>query len=278
MKVLIPTNFSELSDYTMGIASKIDKAMDVEVHALTIVDAPGDSMLGEGGREISAGCMEEEVIPVSNELREQLKKWTNKYKLKTLPVVKAGDRVSQIINYIEGAKIDLVLLGTHGSKGFKEFIEGSQAEKIVRLSKAPVISIKSFDEKLDLNEILLASELVKSEHSDLNVLKNLQKAFNAHLWLAKINTPKNFETTREIKRKMKEYIEEHQLENATPIVYSEKDIETGIEHFAADYNIDLVAIGDHGYTGLKYVFRKSISKDVVNHINHPVFNFKIKPS
>lgn len=278
MKVLIPTNFSELSDYTMGIASKMAEALDVEVHALTVVDAPDDSMIGSSGREISAGCMDTEVIPISDELKNQLKVWTNKYKVKTLPIVKSGDRINQIINYIDGAGIDLVLVGTHGSKGFKEFVEGSQAEKIVRLSKAPVISIKSFNETLDLKNILLASELVKQEHSHLNVLKELQKAFGAHLWLAKINTPKNFDTTRHIKRKMAEYIEEHQLENVTPVVYCAENIEKGIEQFTEDNKVDLVAIGDHGYTGIKYIFHHSISKDVVNHIHHPVLTFKIQPS
>lgn len=277
MKLLIPTNFSELSDYTMGIASKMSKAIDVEVHVIAVVDAPDDSMMGSNGREISAGCMTEEVLPVSAELKNQLQVWANKYKLKTVPVVKSGDRINQIINYIDGAQIDLVLLGTHGSKGFKEFIEGSQAEKIVRLSKAPVISIKSFDENLHLKNILLASELVKKEHSELNVLQELQKAFNAHLYLAKINTPKNFETTRNIKQKMTEYISEHQLNNVTPVVYCAKNIEEGIAHFSEDYDIDLVAIGDHGYTGIQYIFHKSISKDVVNHIQRPVLTFKIKP-
>ena len=76
MKVLIPTNFSELSDYTMGIASKMAEALDVEVHALTVVDAPDDSMIGSSGREISAGCMDTEVIPVSEELKNQLKVWS----------------------------------------------------------------------------------------------------------------------------------------------------------------------------------------------------------
>lgn len=278
MKVLIPVNFSELSDYTMGIASKMSKQIDVEVHAINVIDAPDDSMLGSDGRTISAGCMAEEVTPVTEELKKQLQEWTNKYKLKTLPVVMSGDRISKIINYIEGAGIDLVLVGTHGSKGFKEFLEGSQAEKLVRLSPAPVISIKSFDETLNLKQILLASELVKHEHSHLEALKELQAAFDAHIWLAKINTPKNFDTTRHIKRKMTEYIEEHNLQNVTPIVYNAANIEEGIRDFVEDYNIDLVAIGDHGYTGIKYIFHKSVSKDVVNHINHPVLTFKIDPS
>ena len=75
--------------------------------------------------------------------------------------------------------------------------------------------------------------------------------------------------------KMDEYIKEHNLENVKTHVYCDFDIEKGIENFANDYNIDLVTIGDHGFTGLQYVFRKSISKDIVNHLHRPVLTFKI---
>jgi len=59
----------------------------------------------------------------------------------TKAVVVAGDASEEIINYIEGQHIDLVIMGTHGRKGMDKIIFGSVAERVLKTSPVPVMVV-----------------------------------------------------------------------------------------------------------------------------------------
>jgi nucleotide-binding universal stress UspA family protein len=52
-----------------------------------------------------------------------------------------GSPASEILAAIEGTKADLVVLGTHGRHGLSRFVLGSVAEKVVRASPVPVLTV-----------------------------------------------------------------------------------------------------------------------------------------
>ena len=49
---------------------------------------------------------------------------------------------SQIIEQIDELRPDLVVLGTHGRRGLRHAVLGSVAEKVVRLSPVPVLTVR----------------------------------------------------------------------------------------------------------------------------------------
>ena len=53
----------------------------------------------------------------------------------------AGTRHSEILNLAAERKIDLIVMGTHGRTGVKRFLLGSVAERVVRESPVPVLTI-----------------------------------------------------------------------------------------------------------------------------------------
>jgi len=56
-------------------------------------------------------------------------------------IVKMGLAWAEILNVVEETKPDLLVLGTHGRHGFKRAILGSVAEKLVRSSPVPVLTV-----------------------------------------------------------------------------------------------------------------------------------------
>ena len=50
-----------------------------------------------------------------------------------------GDPAKEIMNFIEKEKVDMVVMATHGRKGHFPF--GSVAEKVIRSSSVPVVTI-----------------------------------------------------------------------------------------------------------------------------------------
>ncbi len=52
-----------------------------------------------------------------------------------------GDPAEEILNTVEKANVDLVVMATHGYGGIKRFAYGSVAEKVVHNSTAPVLTV-----------------------------------------------------------------------------------------------------------------------------------------
>jgi len=57
-------------------------------------------------------------------------------------VVRCGTPADEIIRYAEQEGVDLIVIATHGRTGLRHIVMGSVAERIVRLSNIPVLSVK----------------------------------------------------------------------------------------------------------------------------------------
>jgi len=56
----------------------------------------------------------------------------------------SGDAATEILKTIDSDAIDLVVMGTHGSKGLEHAIFGSVAEKVVKNSPVPVLTVNPY--------------------------------------------------------------------------------------------------------------------------------------
>ena len=58
--------------------------------------------------------------------------------------VAVGDPGEEIVKTVENEKIDLVIMGTHGRKGFEHTLFGTVAHYVVIHSKAPVLIVNPY--------------------------------------------------------------------------------------------------------------------------------------
>jgi nucleotide-binding universal stress UspA family protein len=61
--------------------------------------------------------------------------------LKMRKLVLTGNPGDEIARTAEEEGVDLIVIATHGLTGWRRFISGSVAEKVVRLSSCPVLTI-----------------------------------------------------------------------------------------------------------------------------------------
>lgn len=76
-----------------------------------------------------------------------------------VPVVRSGEAPAEIIRFAEEEGVDLVVMATHGRAGIGHVLMGSIAEKVVRASRAPVLTVKPAPVK----QALLREEDVERE-------------------------------------------------------------------------------------------------------------------
>jgi nucleotide-binding universal stress UspA family protein len=127
-----------------------------------------------------------------------------------------------------------------------------------------------------LKEVVFPTSLDEDQEHLITELKKLQELLGARLHIVKINTPNHFETDRQIKEKMKKFVEKYDLKNYTLNIYNHSIEEDGIIYFAEDIHADLIALGTHGRTGLLHLLSGSIAEDVVNHANRPVWTYCLR--
>lgn len=57
-------------------------------------------------------------------------------------VIRRGEAFREIIKFAKDEKIDLIVMATHGRTGLAHVLMGSVAEKVVRYSPVPVLTVK----------------------------------------------------------------------------------------------------------------------------------------
>jgi nucleotide-binding universal stress UspA family protein len=217
-----------------------------------------------------------------NEMKERADKDFAKMKTKW---AKDGPKVSSFVEYghptptinqfVKEQKIDLIIMGTKGASGLKEFFVGSNTEKVVRWSPVPVIAIKKSAKASSIKNIVFPSTLHDDEEELTMKVKALQNFFNAKLHLLYVNTPANFRTDVLTRQMMKNFAKRFMLKDFTLNVYNDMSEELGVANFVNEINGDMIAMATHGRKGLNHLMSGSIAEDVVNHFECPIWTWKV---
>lgn len=274
--ILVPCDFSKTSIHAFRVALDIAGKSAGTVHLLNVVELPvlHDSVL------MPVLNFEEAFLKEMREKAEaEFENVVRKYNTKNAKVEKVVQfgRVSGMIEeYISDHSIDLVVLGSHGASGLRELLIGSNAEKIVRRSSAPVLVVKEYS-KSDIKNIVFPNTLETEHQEDLLLhVKDLQAFFNAKLHLVWINTPLNFTSDSVTHARLQDFAKRYMLKNYTVNVFNHPNEEDGILEFNKFIGGDLIAMGTHSRRGIAHLVNGSLAEDVVNHTTGMVWTYTLK--
>ena len=272
-RILVPTDFSKYSEEATKVAAQIAKKYNSEVILLHMLELPqqASDALGDG-KSIP------EIMLYKNRAISNLETLMDAKYLKDINVSEAIEfkKVHDgILDACEKNKVDLVVMGSHGTSGFDELFVGSNAEKVVRLSKIPVLVVKKEAKDFKARNFVFASDFSKETRKPFQKMMEFAKIFDSNLFLVMICTPNSFKTTHQAEKTMHDFIANYEMENYSTHIYNDTNIENGIINFANSVDADLIGICTHGRTGLAHFFNGSIGEELVNHAVKPVITFKI---
>lgn len=179
--------------------------------------------------------------------------------------VVSGKFLPSVLKFIDDSKIDLVVMGTHGSRGWDGFFMGSNIEKIVRTSPVPVFAVRGEVPLTSIHNIVFPCNLIPDQADIFLKIKELQKLFRARLHLLHINTGKSL--NEKLMRQLEDHARRHQLSNYDVTVLNGANIKDGVLQFCREINADMIAMITHGKRDLPHLFTESITADIVNHAN-----------
>ena len=177
-------------------------------------------------------------------------------------------------------KVDLIVMGSHGSSGLGELFVGSNTEKVVRTSTIPVLVVKVKRSNFNLKTIVMATDFSTESVEAYKKLMGIINLWEPKVYLINVNLPnEKFQSTRERKAAADRFIRQaygKDLPTGTELVFvSDFSIENGIYYIAKDKNADMIGLTTHGRSGLVHFFKGSIGEDLANHATLPVLTCKI---
>jgi nucleotide-binding universal stress UspA family protein len=123
-------------------AADLASGMKAKLYVLHVAEHSSDG----GDPQSSAYIIPEYIAEVEKQLKERLNRIANELKLQGVeaqPILVAGRAYADIVNTAKELGVDLIVIATHGRTGFSHLVFGSTAEKVVRLSPCPVLTVKS---------------------------------------------------------------------------------------------------------------------------------------
>lgn len=276
-KILVPVDFSQHSKYAFQFAADLAKLNNASIHLLHVIELPvlNDTTL------MPTLSFEQEYLKDAAEYAKRgftkLIKSTNGSTAVTSSI-EYGTPVSSILDHIKRKKIDLLIMGTKGASGLKEYFIGSNTEKLVRFSPVPVISVPGPVKIKSIKNLIFPTSLQGHQDFVMPGVKQLQELLNAKLHIVFVNTPAIFRRDRESDELLKKFANKYSLKNYTLNIYNDISEDEGVIAFTSVKNNSMVAMATHGRSGIGHLMTGSIAEDVVNHINSPVWTFRIGKS
>jgi len=142
-KIISPTDFSELSDMGLKAAMELAEHFSAEllvVHVVAPLSAAATSAAP------AAHYLPEIMENIRNNAEISLEKMMDKKvpdNLRSQSILLEGSPADEIAEYAKEVDADLIVIATHGQSGWRRFMFGSVTEKVMRLSKLPVLIIGS---------------------------------------------------------------------------------------------------------------------------------------
>jgi nucleotide-binding universal stress UspA family protein len=142
--ILVPTDLSPHAEEALAYACELAAKLDATVHLVNVIGIPA---LGvpELGVAVTSTMIDSMIAENQKGLDALVARHHDTRFGQVL--MKTGDARDMIDQAAEELGADLIVMGTHGRRGFTRALLGSVAETVVRTAPCPVLTIRSRDHK-----------------------------------------------------------------------------------------------------------------------------------
>ena len=241
-KILVPIGFSDQSIIALGQAFNLARIKKSDVVLLSVIEE--QSM-------IQSLFLDDRSDELKEKVRDKLKGIANEYRTKYMVdvdiMVAKGKVYEQINEVADMVSADLIVMGTNGvQEGVKKFI-GSNAEKVVRLSKCPVITIKGKQHRDGCENIILPLDLEKETKEKVTYALEYARYWNATIRIVSVVLKNNLEVREKLMKNIKQveqFIQDAGVSCTAELIEGEKKQTLGdfVFDYEKNFDADLIMI------------------------------------
>lgn len=227
--ILTPVDFTEVSEFAIDHSAHLAKSIGADLLLLHIVKEAGEIKKAKQKLQVHL-----------DEINQQ------DSDLEIKGIIRIGDIYNDISNAAVENGANLIVMGTHGLKGF-QFITGSRALKVVGDSEIPFLIVQKDTPKFEgYNNILVPLSLEKDTKQKLSYTATIAKYFNSKVY---ITVPKENDEflLNKLNRDLaysEQYFKEHGIEYVGEKLEHKNEVGSYLE-FASKHDISLFVIMNH---------------------------------
>ena len=275
-KILVPVDFSELCEYAVEFAIDLAEKNGTEILLLNSanIDLFHDYQYSTFS---TAQTLMDDVAQAAD---QRMARFMEQFKteVKMRGKVSHANLLSSIKDEIAEEGIDLVVMGTKGSSGIAELFIGSNTERIVRHVSCPVISVPGSVTVNEIKKVMVPLDLREIRGSFFDQIAKLQKYLSCELEFVWVKTPHNIENEEVVTKELAQLFDKHGIDNYKFAVVNNIFPLDGILLEAMDSKSDMVAMATHARRGISHWLAGSLTEDTVNHVEVPVWTFRMDKS
>jgi nucleotide-binding universal stress UspA family protein len=288
--ILVPVDFSETSfcavEHAVFLANK-NNAKITLIHVMEPAARPATkfafSMYNMGEYEEKIENLEQKQVEFELRketlVREELSKLEASLMKKGIDVgisiIEKGKVYKMVCAAAEKMETDLIIMGTHGASGFREFMVGSNTYKVVTDAKCPVLSVKQETKTPGFKNIFLPfiDKPHMREHVDYAI--KLAKIYDATIHVLGLDTDKEVDHFKKVRVETDQIVKmaEKNGIKCTADVFPAYYSDDLLIKYGKEKKADLIVImADINRIGLLQFLTGPIAQQIVNHSSIPVLS------
>ncbi|HSI78607.1 MAG TPA: universal stress protein [Lunatimonas sp.] len=270
-KLLVPTDFSPHADLALDYAVEMAEKNKLEIDLLHVLLTPINWLKLEKTQENLYPEIQQSIRIAKSNLSDRVKK-AKEIGVMINSHLHFSQGKDQILPFAAREGADMIVMGSHGSYGWKEHMLGSNTYHVLRKSPIPVLVVKPNENaSVQLKTVVFATDFSEASGKAFGRILAFVYTFKAKLSLLYVNTPANFLEESQMEELGNAFLEKY-ADKAYPIhYYSAYKEERGILQFTEKTKADAVAVVTHGRSDLQQLFLPSVTENLVTYLKVPVF-------
>jgi nucleotide-binding universal stress UspA family protein len=273
--VVVPTDFSETAEVAIRHAVTLSKLYGSELHLVHVLEAYTANVNIPEFKEVDAVIVNL-FEKVEQKLRSLGDKLAHENGIRVVVHAATGSIKGKVINYAKKVGAGLIVTGTHGASGFREFFMGSNSYRIVSEAPCPVISVNSHQAEPEYKKIVLPIDSSPPSRQKVIYAVDLAKRMGATIYLAELVS--NLDTVEKARlnqkvKQVQEYLEKHGVQHVTKEIKG-SNLALLTMNFAAAVDADLIVMMTEQEPNVSGLFMGPFAQQVVNHSNIPVMSIR----
>ncbi|MCF8351331.1 MAG: universal stress protein [Bacteroidales bacterium] len=273
-RIVTPTDFSKLSDYGLLMALQIAKKLNAEIFLLNIIYPPQGTTFSAYGDVNKLPRNEQdrftvELVRKNLQRMEALQEKYKSYSIKMEPGIEFGNLKNGIDQFIVNNDIDLVVMGANSSQNFVEHFVGNNTEKVIRVSKCPVITTKREIKSFEPKNLVIPLDVDNELFEGLEKIVEFGEGVNGKMHLLHILNSSGLTTEVSLQR-LEKVAKDYRIKDYTLNTIDEKNAVQGVNGFAKRIKADMIAMITHGRKGLKNLIFGSMAEELIKENEIPM--------
>jgi nucleotide-binding universal stress UspA family protein len=261
--ILCPIDFSEFSIRAYHYALSLAEHYRAKLVAQHIVELSRHPSLGF---VVSAGLYDEFRKALHQNAEQELRAFAKQHtrgQIHPELVEQQGAAADDILSFAQAQKADVIVMGTHGRRGFDRLVLGSVTDRVMRRSPCPVLAIskpsrdslaadKQGHDVHHLSRILFCTDFSDNSERALNYATSATAEYDAELTLLHVlgEIPTSG-TAQEAMATAAEQLDKLIAPDKRKTIKIKTEVRTGkayeqIIQFAAERQVDMVTMGVRG--------------------------------